>query len=277
MREDPPCWTTLAKSHTSATVLPRHAHSRGQLLFAASGVMLVEAGAMQWTVPPQRALWLPPQHPHTVRILSATALRTVYFQPAFIERCCPGDRLQAVHAVVASPLLRELVLGLFDPAFDAAAHTTMATLLLQALHQTPALPCSLPLPENARLVRALAPLLQEDRWWMSMGDLAQQAGMSERTFTRHFTAETGMNFRAWRQRARLLASLDLLGNGMRVKAIARQLHFASEAAYVSAFRELFACTPARFRIQAPREAVAACASPSEARTGTTVNQGQRAR
>ncbi|WP_326533736.1 AraC family transcriptional regulator [Pseudorhodoferax sp.] len=271
MPDAPPPWATLARTHASAVVLPRHAHSRGQLVFAIRGVMLVDVGAMQWTVPPQRALWLPPHQPHAVHILSATQMRTVYFQPAFIAHCAPGERLQAVHAVIASPLLRALVLGLFDPSFDAPAHATMATLLLQALRQTPALPCALPMPASGSLAQALAPLLQEGRWQLSMADLAHAAAMSERSFTRHFTAETGMSFRTWRQRARLLASLDLLHAGLPVKTIARRLQFASEAAYAQAFRGLFASTPVQFRLQAPAEALAA------ASTGSTVNHGQRAR
>lgn len=244
--EHPP-WTALAKTHPGGAALPLHAHSRGQLVFAVRGVMLVDAGAVQWTVPPQRALWVPPAHPHALRFLSETEMRTVYFRPETIAPCDPGGRLQTVHAVVASPLIRELVLGLFDAGFDATTRDAMAPLLLRALHQTPALPSALPMPTSAPLVRAIAPLLQSHRWSIPMRELAQAAGLSERSFTRGFTQEVGLNFRAWRQRARLTASLDLLHRGMAVKAIARQVEFKSEAAYVTAFRGLFKTTPHAFR------------------------------
>jgi AraC-like DNA-binding protein len=98
------------------------------------------------------------------------------------------------------------------------------------------------------LRRAIAPLLQAHRWHWPLHRLAERAAMSERSFTRRFTAEVGLSFRAWRQRARIIASLDLLNDGRPVKAIARTLGFASDAAYVAAFRELLGCTPHAFRL-----------------------------
>jgi len=70
---------------------------------------------------------------------------------------------------------------------------------------------------------------------------------SGRTFTRHFTAQAGLSFRAWRQRARIVASLDLLASGRPVKGIAHTLQFESPAAYIASFRALLGCTPHAFR------------------------------
>ncbi|MES2937790.1 MAG: helix-turn-helix transcriptional regulator [Pseudomonadota bacterium] len=259
-RQDHGLWATLAKTHAAGAVLPRHQHGSGQLVFGTSGVMLVETANVRWTVPPQRALWIPHGQPHTVRTLSATQMRTVYFRPALVERCMPARQLGEVHAVAASPLIRELVLGLFDAQFDHPTREAMATLLLQALRQTPALPTSLPMPADPRLHRALALLLQSHGWHWPIERLAGEAAMSERSFTRHFTAEMGMSFRAWRQRARVIASLDLLNADRPIKAVARQLQFASDAAYVAAFRELLGCTPNAFRSQAADAAKASARS-----------------
>lgn len=248
-RQDFGGWATLAKWHAAGAVLPRHQHSRAQLVFGLSGVMLVETDESRWTVPQQRALWIPPQHPHTVQVLSATEMRTVYCQPELIAHCEPELRLTEVHAVEVSPLIRELVLGLFDLRFDHATREAMVTLLLRTLQQTPALPTHLPLPTSEALRRAVAPLLQAHRWHWPLHRLAERAAMSERSFTRRFTAEVGLSFRAWRQRARIIASLDLLNDGRPVKAIAHTLGFASDAAYVAAFRELLGCTPHAFRLR----------------------------
>ena len=133
IRHDFGGWATLARSHAGGAVLPRHQHSRAQLVFGLSGVMLVETDESRWTVPPQRALWIPPQHPHTVQMLSATEMRTVYCRPELIARSDPGRRLTEVHAAEVSPLIRELVLGLFDLRFDHATREAMVTLLLRTL------------------------------------------------------------------------------------------------------------------------------------------------
>jgi AraC-like DNA-binding protein len=123
----------------------------------------------------------------------------------------------------------------------------MAALLLQALDESPCLPTQLPMPTSARLQAALAGLAVDECWRLSLGEAASRAAMSERSFSRHFSAELGLSFRAWRQRARLIASLDLLASPRSVKEIAATLGFGDPAAYVSSFKALMGCTPGEFR------------------------------
>lgn len=246
-RQDWGLWATLAKTHEAGTALPSHAHGSGQLVFAVKGVMLVETALARWTVPPQRALWVPPGHAHAIQMVSATEMRTVYCQPELVAGCAPFVRHGEVHAVAASPLIRELVLGLFDGGFDHATRRLMVSLLLHTLQQTQCLHTWLPMPASEGLRRAVALVLETRHWQLPLHHLASLAAMSERTFTRRFTAEAGLSFRAWRQRARIIASLDLLASDMPVKAIAHALQFESPAAYTASFRELLGCTPNAFR------------------------------
>lgn len=246
-RQDAGLWATLAKTHPAGTALPRHQHRRGQLVFATGGVLRVATPLAHWTVPPQRALWVPPGHPHAIEVLSVTHLRTVYCEPALVGDEEAFTRRGEVHAVVASPLIRQLVLGLFEQRYDHATRHLMVRLLLRTMQHTPSLPTDLPMPCSPALRQALAPLLQNHQWHLPLHALAAAASMSERSFTRHFTAEAGMSFRAWRQRARLIASLDLLASGRPVKAVAHALQFESAAAYCAAFRGLLGCTPSAYR------------------------------
>ena len=249
-RQDFGPWATLAKTHAAGSTLARHQHRTGQLVFAIRGVMMVETSASRWTIPPQRALWLPPGQPHEIHMLSTTEMRSVYCQPELIADCDAFARQEEVHVVVASALIRELVLGLFDERFEHATRHLMVRLLLQALQQSACLPTHLPMPQSEPLRRATTLLLDSNDWGLPMEKMAAEACMSERTFTRHFSAETGMNFRSWRQRARIVASLDLLTSEKSVKAIARALEFSSAAAYIAAFRELLGCSPSVFRREA---------------------------
>jgi AraC-like DNA-binding protein len=250
-RQDADLWATLAKTHPAGIELPRHQHQTGQLVFATRGVMLVETPQARWTVPPQRALWVPPGRPHAIHMISTTEMRTVYCQPELIAQCESFVRRDEVHAVAASPLIKELVLGLFDGSFDHATRHLMVSLLLQALQQTPSLPTYLPMPASEGLQSAVALLLRTNNWQLPLHYLASAATMSERSFTRRFTAEVGLSFRAWRQRARIISSLDLLASNAPVKAVARALQFESPAAYTASFRELLGCTPNAFRQRAP--------------------------
>ena len=246
-RQDHGLWATLAKTHAAGTALPYHAHRSGQLVFAIQGVMLVETAQARWTIPPQRALWVPAGQTHAIQMASATEMRTVYCRPELLAQCGSFARHGEVHAVAASPLIKELVLGLFDGSFDPATHHLMVSLLLRTLQQTPGLPTWLPMPADEGLRRAVDLVLKTGHWQLPLHHLASAATMSERSFSRRFTAEVGLSFRAWRQRARIISSLDLLASDASIKAIAHALRFESPAAYIASFRELLGCTPNAFR------------------------------
>jgi AraC-like DNA-binding protein len=246
-RQNIESWRVLAKTHLAGSSLPTHQHSTGQMVFATQGVMLIETALGRWTVPPQRALWIPPHEPHTIVMLSDTHMRTVYFHPDFIASCNAFTQRSIVHVVVASPMIKELVLGLFEPERSADMRALMAKLLLHALVETAFLPTYLPMPADKRIKNALSILMAKNNWRQSLDEVSAGAHMSSRTFTRRFKLEVGMSFRDWRQRARLVKSLDLLALNQSIKSIAHTLGFASTSAYCAAFRDLFGCIPSEFR------------------------------
>jgi AraC-like DNA-binding protein len=240
-------WRVLAKTHLAGNSLPSHQHSTGQMVFATQGVMLIETAYGRWTVPPQRALWIPPHEPHAIEMLTDTHMRTVYFHPDFIASCNTFVQRNIVHAVVASPMIKELVLGLFETERSDDMRTLMAKLLMHALVETACLPTYLPMPAEERIKNTLSILIAKNDWLQSLDEVSARAHMSSRTFTRRFAAEVGMSFRDWRQRARLVKSLDLLALNQSTKSIAHTMGFASSAAYCAAFRDLLGCTPSEFR------------------------------
>jgi AraC-like DNA-binding protein len=190
---------------------------------------------------------VPPGVQHAIEVVSASNLRTVYFAPALVEKCPGFARHADVHAVETSALIKELVLGLFDQSHGLATHQLIASLLLHALGKASCALTHLPLPSDDTLRRVLLPLLVRHNWQRSIDHLAEEAAMSPRTFTRRFTGDVGMSFRAWRQQARLLASINMLSGEAPIKNIAIRLCYSSSSAYVSAFREAFGFTPEAFR------------------------------
>ncbi len=156
-------------------------------------------------------------------------------------------RQREVHALVASSLVKEMVLGLTGERRHEEMRSLMARLLLHALNEAECLPTHLPMPTSDGLRRAALMLISANQWQLPVEALACEAAMSERTFTRRFTAEAGMSFRAWRTRARLIASLDLLASERSIKSIAHTMRFRTPAAYASAFGDLFGCSPQAFR------------------------------
>ena len=72
----------MARGIEAGHRIPLHMHRRGQVLHAISGIMRVETAQAAWIVPPARALWLPPEWPHSVTMRSHVEMRTVYIAPA---------------------------------------------------------------------------------------------------------------------------------------------------------------------------------------------------
>ncbi len=208
--------------------------------------MLVETENNRWVIPPQRALWLPPLQIHSYNLLSHTNLRAVYFSSSLIAECTNFTKSDQVHVITATPLVKELITGLFSENYNRPSQRKMALLLLEILSETQPLTTALPMPNDERLFSAVMELLANQRWEASMSDLAFIAAMSERTFSRLFIKDTGFSFRTWKQRARIYASLDQLANGIPVKQVAYELGFSCPASYTAAFRSILNSTPRDF-------------------------------
>ncbi|MEW6270372.1 MAG: AraC family ligand binding domain-containing protein, partial [Thermodesulfobacteriota bacterium] len=96
----------LAHDYPSGHHLPAHAHTTAQLVFAAAGVMTVQTPDGAWTVPPNRAVWVPRRVRHSIRMFGAVAMRTLYLPPEML----PGRMPARCTVLEVSPLLREIVL-----------------------------------------------------------------------------------------------------------------------------------------------------------------------
>lgn len=110
---------------------------------------------------------------------------------------------------------------------------------------------SVPIPENAeseRIRRAAAYVLENLAERHDVDSLAGQAGMSRRTFTRHFQKATGMPLVDWVQSKRLQKARALLEDrDIRVEAIAELVGFASPVAFRRLFKSEFGTPPSEWR------------------------------
>jgi transcriptional regulator GlxA family with amidase domain len=105
----------------------------------------------------------------------------------------------------------------------------------------------MPMPADPRARRVAEMVLAEPSGARELGDLARAAGASQRTITRLFPAETDLTFKEWRQRARILASVEMLDSGRAsITSVARQLGFSSAAAFGHAFRQVLGVAPSEF-------------------------------
>ena len=80
-----------------------------------------------------------------------------------------------------------------------------------------------------------------------MTEWAARLGVSERTITRAFRADTGLSFGAWQAAFRAQQAALLMGRGMTVDVVAARVGYSSASAFGAAFRRTTGLTPGRFR------------------------------
>jgi AraC-like DNA-binding protein len=102
---------------------------------------------------------------------------------------------------------------------------------------------SLPLPRHGRLLVLCNELIETPDADVSLSLWSDRLGMSEKTLMRLFLRETGLSFRSWRQRVRLLSSLRVLEEGGHVTRAALSCGYESTSAFIAAFKKMFGFTP----------------------------------
>ncbi|WP_146647083.1 AraC family transcriptional regulator [Labilithrix luteola] len=230
--------------------LPAHQHRRGHLVYAATGVLSIVSSAGSWIAPRTRVAWTPAGFSHHHEAHGHTDMRILFLDDATAKRLPKHPAVLAV-----SPLVREVLLVLTDDAGSRGAQRSrvaqhrLAEVVVDELRLAPDQPLHLPEPRDARL-RALTALLHKDPSLNeTLARLGKRIGASERTLTRLFHDEVGMNFRQWRAQLRLHHALKLLADGSSVTDTALACGWSNPTSFIETFTSLLGETPGRFRSQ----------------------------
>ncbi|SHN04803.1 AraC-type DNA-binding protein [Duganella sacchari] len=223
-------------------LLPHH-HPWGQFTYAMQGVMRVDANHSSWIVPPQRAIWVPPDVVHGVTILENTRLRPLCIHAS--RSPFPGNDCKVVEV---SSLLRELMAALeqHDQHEQSGRERLLMELLLDEMPRCAERPVRVPLPTDKRLKALCDALIADPGAECTLADWATQVGASERTLTRLFERELGMGFGHWRQQVRLAHAAPLIARGVPLSQVAAELGYASQSAFSAMFKKTFGCSPSTF-------------------------------
>ncbi len=238
----------VGRTYRKGARLDPHMHREAQLIYAATGTMQVTTPRGRWLVPPDRAVWVPARHAHAIDMLADSQMRTLYFELDWLKREARGLRLDREFVAQVSPLLHQVILGLFarDGGADRAA--LLVRLALLELRRAEDSSTFIPLPQDPRARRAAQLVLASPASEEDLATLARKVGSSARTLSRLFAAETRLSFKAWCQRARIAAAIERLSTDrhLSVKQLAADLGYASVPAFSHAFRKVTGRTPTEF-------------------------------
>ncbi|MBI1619940.1 AraC family transcriptional regulator [Aquamicrobium zhengzhouense] len=222
------------------TVL-RHQHGKAQLLHALTGVVMVSTAEGRWMVPPDHAMWIPAGEEHSVEMLGFVRMRSAYISPDVHDGLPTGLCVLAM-----TDLMRSLIIEAVDikeaDASDERGRAVMDLILLE-IPRMPIRPFGLPFPADARLARLCRAFVVSPTPRATIDDWAREAGMSRRSFTRAFLAETGLSLSMWRQQATLFAALPRLAEGVSITELALDLGYESAPAFTTMFRRMLGASP----------------------------------
>jgi AraC-like DNA-binding protein/quercetin dioxygenase-like cupin family protein len=233
----------LSVTYSGGYGIQPHTHTAHQLLFAASGAMTVTGDRATWMIPPGRAVLIPARVPHSIRMWGDVAMRSLYFPVTADAALFAAD---ACRVISVTPLLRELILRAAEmTALDSRVERDVRLMgvLIDELRHARIEPLQLPLPSDSRALAAATLVLENPADGSTAAIIARRAGLGVRTLERLFRLETGMPFGLWRQKARLLESIRILGEGRSVTDGAFDSGYSSVSAYIAAFKQTFGRTP----------------------------------
>jgi AraC-like DNA-binding protein len=238
---------THPRSYKRGHQLGLHAHSQAQLLYVATGLVNVTTPIGRFLAPPQKAVWIPPMVEHSVDALTDIEMRSVYIESSWLLRHSKLSQLNEVYVIEVNSLLRELILATHKEKVNDKKIDLLMNLALLELSQAKDASTFLPMPIDIRAKKVAQLALDDTQSSKSFEQLCYEANASSRTITRLFTKETKLNFREWRQRARIMNALELLEDGSRsIKQISLRLGFSSTASFAHSFREVMGVTPTEF-------------------------------
>lgn len=136
----------------------------------------------------------------------------------------------------------------FNPSVERTkAETNVISVLIDELRRArEANFLRIPVPKDVRLKKIADAIVRSPCATDGIDQWAKASAMSRRSFTRHFTAETGLSFSAWRQRVKMYAAVQMLSKGDSVTRVAFELGYRNPSSFITIFRKHHHHSPAEY-------------------------------
>jgi AraC-like DNA-binding protein/mannose-6-phosphate isomerase-like protein (cupin superfamily) len=235
---------SLARTYPRGLKIDPHTHDWAQVLYAVHGVMWVEVGNEALVVPPQRAVWLPPNTTHSIRMMSAVEMRNLYFREPDVQNLSRQADVFEING-----LLRELITTIAEHESQRPREYLELAYRLAAMELAiaPRYSLRIPLPDESdrRLDVLCRSVIENPSVDISFEQHAALVGASVRTLSRLFTKALGIGFAEWRRQVQLAIAVSRLAEGQSVSAVARSLGYRPSS-FSDMFRRELGAPPSEF-------------------------------
>lgn len=234
----------IANDYARDIFLDRHEHQRDQLLYAATGTMILGTTLGKMLLLPGEAAWIPSGMAHDVQMVGLVSTRSLYLEPRVLPESPTNCRLMSIPPLVRNLLFRAVDLPL---KYDVAGRDGLImNLLFHELLAIPNSPKKIPIPENLRLATLCRKFLDEMSPHDTINNWSKALNISRRSFTRLFKRETGIAFGTWKRQVLLFSAMPRLLAGEPVTRVALDLGYTSPGAFTTMFRRAFGASPTQY-------------------------------
>ncbi|KZN35411.1 hypothetical protein N474_20965 [Pseudoalteromonas luteoviolacea CPMOR-2] len=221
-----------------------HSHAWGQLTYINNGVMTIFTPQGTFVIPPQQALWIPPNVAHETYCRYGGHFRSVYIDQKYESLL--GNTAKSL---VVNDLLKAMILEICtwpeDYTLDEKTHRFI-DVFIDRLELAPTSDFFIPSAQDPRLHPIVAELYANPGSPLTLEQWGKQVGASSRTLNRLFHKNFAMSFSQWKQKLRALRAVEMLNAGHSQQIIAQQLGFESSSAFNSAFKKVFGVPPKQY-------------------------------
>ena len=237
----------VVRTHKAQTEVQPHRHPWAQMVFSEYGTVRVHAERRTFTVPPWRAVWIPPDTFHASVVIQDATLHALHLLSD------PGSRSdqeswRKCHVLEVGPLLRELVKAVSEEeraGLLSNRYASLVDLAMIELRNAPRIALGVLMPEEKRLRHVCESFLADARLDRPLDELASRAGASISTINRLFLLELGCSFSDWRKQVLLSRAFALAAEGRSVSRIAMDLGYSSVSAFSFMVTQLVGGPPSK--------------------------------
>jgi len=230
-------------THPAGAEVHLHTHHEGQLTLALDGTVRIQDHAGWHLATPGTAVWVPPRHEHAASYPKVCELIRMHL-PAEDARALPDHCVLLPLSGLALELVKRTAwLGIAD---DRERDLIRELLVVQLEQYKAGSMLSIPDGSDKR-VRSITRYLREHPASSeSLAELAVRVGTSERTLARKFQEDTGLGFRQWRDRMRVVMAIEHMIQGEPLIAVALDVGYRSASSFSTAFARLMGVPPGEY-------------------------------
>lgn len=223
----------------------QHSHPWHQLLFPRQGMLRTRVLNKQYFIPSNRAMLIPAGSLHESWSINSVQFIGIYFKTEMLEQ--PVATCQVIEV---SPLFNQMIYQVYKITSQLSLFSVKEKRLIQVFYdqlteQKQAM-LEIILPEDRRLKKMVSELLVNPASNKKLTDWAKQLGASERTISRVFESQTGLTFRQWRHRMRMISSLPMIEQNTPIQTVALNVGYESTSAFIHSFKKQFGQTPLQY-------------------------------